>query len=66
MPCTVVCHQVALVASVACMGDIDGLEEFGGFARWRDALLRFPGGHTEPYRVVAMDGHLPVRDIEER
>lgn len=28
-------------------------------ARWRNALLRFPGGRTEPYRIVAMDGRLP-------
>lgn len=47
------------VSIVEQMGDVDGLEEFGGLARWRNALLRFPGGRTEPYRIVAMDGRLP-------
>ncbi len=42
------------------MNDHEGLEEFGGLARWRHALLRFPGGRTEPGRVVAVDGRLPA------
>ncbi|MBO1741594.1 hypothetical protein [Leifsonia sp. TF02-11] len=45
------------VSIVIQMGDVDGLEEFGGLVRWRSALLRFPGGRTEHYRIVAMDGH---------
>ncbi|WP_172823174.1 MULTISPECIES: hypothetical protein [unclassified Leifsonia] len=48
---------------VAHVRDIDGLEEFGGLARWRDVELRFPGGRTEPYRVMEMDGRLP-RELE--
>jgi hypothetical protein len=47
-------------ATVFGMNDREGLEEFGGLARWRDVLLRFPGGRTEPYRLVAIDGRLPA------
>jgi hypothetical protein len=56
-PPTVPC--LTTVTIVERMSDVDGLEEFGGLARWRDVLLRYPGGRTEPYRMVAMDGHLP-------
>jgi hypothetical protein len=41
------------------MIDDDRLEEFGGLARWRDVLLRFPEGRTEPHRLLAIDGLLP-------
>lgn len=47
-------------ATVYGMNDREGLEEFGGLARWRDVLLRFPGGRSEPYRLVAIDGQLPA------
>ena len=56
-PPTVPCLTTATI--VERMSDVDGLEEFGGLARWRDVLLRYPQGRTEPYRMVAMDGHLP-------
>lgn len=42
------------------MSDVDGLEEFGGLARWHAAVLRFPGGRTEPHHLVAIDGRLPA------
>ena len=41
------------------MSDVEGLEEFGGLARWRDVLLRFPKGRTEEHRLVAIAGRLP-------
>lgn len=41
------------------MSDMDGLEELGGLARWREVVLRFPGGSTQPYRLVELDGRLP-------
>ncbi|MGA0569062.1 hypothetical protein ACO2Q7_17165 [Rathayibacter sp. KR2-224] len=55
------------------MSDVEGLEEFGGLARWRDVLLHFPKGPTEPHRLerfVLVDGDAatPVyewREIEE-
>lgn len=53
--------DVTSAATVYGMSDRDGLEEFGELARWRDVLLRFPGGRTEPYRVVAIDGRLPSK-----
>lgn len=41
------------------MSDDDGLEEFGGLARWRQVLLRFPAGATESYRLPEIAGGLP-------
>lgn len=41
------------------MSDVGGLEEFGGIARWRDAVLRFPDGHIEAHRLVTVGGRLP-------
>ena len=39
-------------------GDED-LEEFGGLARWRQVILRFPGGSTTQYRLPEIAGGLP-------
>lgn len=47
------------MAIVGRMDDAEGLEEFGGLARWRDVTLRFPGGRTEPYSIPMIDGRLP-------
>ena len=40
------------------MSDRDGLGELGDLARWRDVVLRFPTGHTETHRLLAIDGRL--------
>jgi hypothetical protein len=41
------------------VSDVEGLEEFAGLARWRNVLLHFPKGPTEPHRLVAIAGRLP-------
>ena len=41
------------------MSDDEGLEEFGGLARWRQVILRFPGGSTSRYRLPEIAGSLP-------
>lgn len=41
------------------MSDVEGLEEFGGLARWCNVVLRYPDGRTEPHRIIAVDGYLP-------
>lgn len=41
------------------MSDVDGLEEFDGLGRWRDVVLRFPGGNTQAFRLVVIAGRLP-------
>lgn len=41
------------------MSGNEGLEEFGGLARWRDVKVRFPNGLTKLYLVPEIGGRLP-------